>query len=199
MATTESGPASEKPVLREAIDLTLGTFEDRSRLYRNLVVAVSLVSFASILTALLCWRGLPLAGLILVVPFSGGFVYLDMRRVSRWREGILGRCRTRGLDLALFRNTLLQLKHLPQGSLQSMLATFPAESSDPPIQEGPLSPGKNAGKNSEPDWKILVASAALTLALVGATAALHWRSLPPLLITAGSAVLFALSRKAKPS
>jgi hypothetical protein len=156
-----------------------------------------LVTFASILTALVCWRGLPLAGLILVVPLTGGFLYLDTRRVSRWRAGILGLCVTRGLEAALFRKTMSQLKHLPQGSLQAMLATLPADSSNPPIQEGPLSPGRNAGKNSEPDWRIMVATAALTFALAGAVAAWHWRSLLPLLITAGSTALFVLVRTAK--
>jgi hypothetical protein len=198
-ADAETKRAPEKPVLLEAIDMTLATFEDRGRLYRNLVVAVSLVSLGSILTALLCWRGLPLAGLIIVVPLTGAFIYLDTRRVSAWRNSVLSMCRTRGLDLALFCNTVSQLKHLPQGSLQSMLATLPVKSPGALTQEGPSSLRNDMRMNSEPDWKLLVGPAALTLALVGVTAALHWQSLWPLAVTIASAVLFVLSRKGKPS
>ena len=195
----EPTPVSTKSALSEAIDLTRATFEERGRLYRNLVVAVSLVSLASILTAILSWRGLPLAGLILLLPLTGAFLYLDMRRVSRWRELILGMSRMRGLDLALFPKTVRLLKDLPQESLQSLLATLPAESSGPSTEEGPFAAGENARNDSQPDWKILATTAALTFAMAGVVAALHWRSPIPLLITGGSALFFTLSRKAKPS
>ena len=79
----DTGASAEPPVLLAAINLSLRALEDRIRLYRNLVVAVCLLSISSVLAPLLFWRALPLAKLILVVALPGVFIFLDCRRVAR--------------------------------------------------------------------------------------------------------------------
>jgi hypothetical protein len=61
-ALGEPKQPTEKPVLADAIDMTLRTIEDRTKLYRNLIVAVSLVSMVSIVLAALFREWLLLAG-----------------------------------------------------------------------------------------------------------------------------------------
>jgi len=173
----------------EAIDLTSRTFEDRARLYRNLVVAVSLVSIASLLSALLCWRAWPLAGLILLVPLSGGFVFLDGRLVERWRSGIVGMNESRGLDVSLFRSTISQFKHLPANTLQAMLATLAACGATG-AKSASAAGSKDPASRQPGEWRILARTATLTIALTGLAAALHWRFPWPLLLAVGFAALF---------
>jgi hypothetical protein len=120
-------PTPEKHVLLEAVDLTLSTLGARARCYRNLVVAVCLVATTSLLTALVLKQVLALLGFILLVPLTGGFTFFDKRQVMRWREQILKMRDDRNLDLGLFSHTIAKLKHLPQGTIQAMLATLPAE------------------------------------------------------------------------
>ena len=128
--TNGRGSPAEKSVLAAAVDVTLRTFEARSRVYRNLVVAVSLVGATSILSAVILWTAIPLLGVALVVALTAGFARHDAYRVSRWRTEILEMYRTRGLDLAAFYSTLSKFKHLPEGSLGAMLATLPRDSPD---------------------------------------------------------------------
>jgi hypothetical protein len=195
--TCNSVLPSETPVLLEAINLTLRAFEDRARLYRNVVVAVSLVSVASLLTALVWWRAWPLAGLILAVPIAGVFLFLDDCRVLRWQGEILRLCQTRGLDTTQFVDTISQFKHLPRNSLQGMLlalSTAKAVSPTSGRREAPRD-ATSATRERNRDWKILAATAALTLALSGVAAAPYWRSLWPLLLAGAFAGLLVLLKR----
>jgi len=190
-------PVQEKPVLLEAINLTLQTIECRARLYRNLLVAVSVVSVVSILTAVLCWRGWPVAGLILAVPLAGGFLLHDTRRVRRWFEEILQMRRERGLDAALFLETIGRFKHVPSRSLQGMLLMLaPDEGSgqDPKRQ--------TAGRESWPgsplraaEWRIMATTTALTLALGCLVFAVGARRLWLLIPAGGLAILCGFLRR----
>ena len=47
LSSGEPRQPTGKPVLLEAIDITLRTIEDRARLYRNLVAAMSMFSALS--------------------------------------------------------------------------------------------------------------------------------------------------------
>ena len=70
---------ANRPVLPDAIDITVRTIEGRARLYRNLVVAVSAVSVLSILLAVLFRQWLALTGLVLLVPsVSVSFLISEM-------------------------------------------------------------------------------------------------------------------------
>jgi hypothetical protein len=115
---------AQTPVLFDAIELTIRTFEARSRLYRNLVVAVSLVSVTSIAAALILWHWLPLLGFVSLVPLVRLYLHWDARTVLRWRTTILEMLHARELDRDLLRTTLMKFKHLPQRSLGAMLMTL---------------------------------------------------------------------------
>jgi len=189
-----SGPPGQPPALLEAINLTSRTIADRGRLYRNLVVAVSLLSVASILAALVCWRVWPLMGLILLVPLSGGFVFLDSRRVARWRKQLLEIADNRKLDLTLLLNTISQYKHLPANTLQAMLAALPASNATPATRT-PAAGSRDSASGQPGAWRILAATAILTVALTGLAAALFWRSPWLLLVALGFAALFVLLKR----
>jgi hypothetical protein len=164
----------EKPALVEAIDFTLRTIETRARLYRNVLVAVALVSVASVLASLIGWRVWPLAGLILIVPLAGGFLFLDCRRVRRWHEAILEMCSTRGLDSAVFLQTLAQFKHVPVGSLHGMLNLLSARETPASVQQaGAAKPSPSQPVRAQ-EWRILTATVVLTLACACAVMA-AWR------------------------
>ncbi len=165
-------------MLLEAINLTLRTIECRATLYRDLLVAVSLVSATSVLTALLCWRGLPVAGLILIVPLAGGFLLHDTRRVRWWFEAILQMRRERGLDTELFLETIGQFKHVPSRSLQGMLLMLAPDEGWGRDSERPTVPGESwpASPLRAAEWRILAATTVLTVALSClAVAAAGWR------------------------
>src|SRR5580704_4090640 len=109
---------TNRPVLLDAIDITIRTIEDRARLYRNLVVAVSAVSVLSIILSVLFRQWLALTGLVLLVPLTGGFLFFDSRLVRRWRGGIVEMMVLRGLDSVTFRNTISGFRHLPANALK---------------------------------------------------------------------------------
>jgi len=113
------------PVLLDAIDITVRAIEDRARLYRNLVVAVSAVSVLSIILAVVFRQWLALTGLVLLVPLTGGFLFFDSRLVRRRRAGIVEMMGLRGLDSATFLKTISGFRHLPPSALKAMLVTIP--------------------------------------------------------------------------
>jgi hypothetical protein len=123
---SEPRQQTEKPVLVDAIDITLRTIEDRTKQYRNLVVAVSIVSMVSIVLAVLFRQWLLLAGLIMLVPLTGRFLFFDSHLVLQWRKGILEMARLRGLDVTAFLKAISGFRHVPPNSLKAMLSTLPA-------------------------------------------------------------------------
>jgi hypothetical protein len=62
LLSSEPKQAKDKPVLLDAIEITIRRVEDRARLYRNLVVTASVVSILSILLALLLRQWVALVG-----------------------------------------------------------------------------------------------------------------------------------------
>lgn len=62
----EPKQGTDRPVLLDAIDITLRTIEGRARLYRNLVLAVSVVSVLSILITVLFRQWIALTGILLL-------------------------------------------------------------------------------------------------------------------------------------
>jgi hypothetical protein len=160
--------SAEKPVLLEAINLTIRTIDDRARAYQKTAIAFGLMFIASIAAALAFRRVWPVAGLILVVPLSGGFLFLDGLRVARWRTEILDCCLRRKLELPQFLATITQLKYLPQASLRSMLATLPTEA-----PETAAAVKAHAFFLSKEQWIILKFTAALLVFLAVVVMACH--------------------------
>jgi len=189
LKSADSGNEStaEKLVLLDAVNFTSRVLEKRFRLYRNLVVAVSLVSLVSLVTSIVWWRPWPLAGLILLIPFTGGFLFLDSRRISRWRNEIVRMCETRTLELAVFVDTISRFRHFPPRTLQGMLASLPTkEAVEPAAVPGKaLTPDINRPAKWDVSWKTLAGTAALTMAFASVVACVFWQSLGPLPVGAG--------------
>ena len=175
-----------------AIHATLRALEDRSRFYRNLIVAVVLVSVASLLLAVIFLRWTPLCGLILIVPLVGGFLILDGRRVRRWRSEILQMCRAEAHDYSLFQKTMAGFGHLPAGTVRSMLATLPEQvDSRTNALEGRKADDFEAATRRD-EQKVLAATLLLTLALLAVAGAAFYRSGTLLLCGLGLIILFAI-------
>ena len=193
-ANKTNQPAN-RPVLLDAIDITVRTIEGRARLYRNLVVAVSAVSVLSILLAVLFRQWLALAGLVLLVPLTGGFLFFDSRLVRRWRAGIVEMTRLRSLDRATFLKTISGFRHLPQNALKAMLSTIPP-SGEEIRQETPQLKQAIVGPNFDAlEWKnelkILCSTGLLTGALVCLIAGAFYGSVA-LLMSGASLIILLL-------
>jgi hypothetical protein len=160
---------TNRPVLLDAIDITVRAIENRVRLYRNLVVAVSAVSVLSILLSVLFRHLLALSGLVLLVPLTGGFLFFDSRLVRRWKAGIVEMLRLRGLDRATFLKTISGFRHLPPNALKAMLSTIPSGGEEsrqktPRLQQAIVGANFDALERKN-ELKILCATGLLTGAL----------------------------------
>src|SRR5262245_27277273 len=183
---------TNRPVLLDAIDLTVRTIEDRTRLYRALVVAASVVSVLSILMAVFFRQWIALAGIVLLVPLTGGYVFLDSRLVRRWRAAIVEMARLRSLDLATFLKTISGLRYLPPNALKAMLATIPASREESPhevLQPKQVIVDANFDAlERRNEAKILCSTGLLTVALVCLIAGAFYGSLA-LLLSGGSLII----------
>jgi hypothetical protein len=124
------GQPTENPVIVEALNLTMRTIERRARRYRNLVIIVTVVALSSAFCAIVSRSWLFLGGFILLVPLVGGFLLLDHRNVMRWRAEILQMVRSRGLDRAVFVQSVFELRRFSPSSLQAMLSMIPKEATE---------------------------------------------------------------------
>ncbi len=130
MSTQSSSATSakaEKPVLLEAINLTFRTMERRTRLYRNLVVCVSLTILGSLIIALTFRKWIVLSGLLAPPLYVGCFLYLDARTLRAWRDRVLAMRDECGLDVAQLKQTLRDMRYIPEATLHSMFATLNPE------------------------------------------------------------------------
>jgi hypothetical protein len=107
--------------LHEIVQLTLRAIEDRARVYRNTVVAVSLVVLAAPVLALVLWSARPLAAWLISIPITIVFLWYDRWIVDRWRRQVMTQCASRGLDLAVVLQILPSQRHLPENTLAGML------------------------------------------------------------------------------
>jgi hypothetical protein len=192
MSADEPKQPTNRPVLLDAIDITLRTIEGRARLYRNLVVAVSGVSMLSIIIAVLCRQWIPFAGLVLLVPLTGGFLFLDSRLVRRWRAGIIEMARMRSLDVATFLKTISGFRHIPPKTLKAMLSTIPASLEESRYEtlrpEETVVDANFDALDRKNELKILCSTGLLTVALVCLSAGAFYGSLA-LLLSGGSLII----------
>jgi hypothetical protein len=112
----------EKPVLLEAINCTFRTLEQRTRQYRNLVIAVSLTGVGSIILAVILRRWIMLVGELALPLYFVCFLFFDKQVLIKWRLGVFKMRDEQGLSIAQLTQTLMSLQHLPQSTLRSMLA-----------------------------------------------------------------------------
>jgi hypothetical protein len=177
-----------------AIHATLRALEDRSRLYRTLIVAVVAVSVVSLLLAVIFLRWTPLLGFILLQPLVGGFLLMDSRRVRQWGNEILQMCRAEALDYKLFQETITKFGHLPPNALGSMLSTLQdGEKTGQGTQSGPVAPsdGFDSFRRCQ-ERRLLAATILLTLALSSLAIVALYHSTPLLLCAAVFLVMVAI-------
>jgi len=193
--TGKSNQPTIRPVLLDAVDITIRAIEDRARLYRNLVVAVSAVSVLSILLSVLVRQWLTLTGLVLLVPLTGGFLFFDSRLVRRWRAGIVEMARLRSLDRATFLKTISGFRHLPPNALKAMLSTIPPSGEEsrqetPQLEQAIVGPNFDALERNN-ELKILCSTGLLTGALVCLIAGAFYGSVA-LLVSGASLIILLL-------
>jgi hypothetical protein len=110
---------------RIAIDLTTQTIDQRAKHYRNLVVAVVLVTVGSLAWTIIAKQFQALSGLILLFPICGLFFFLDSKLLNHWRSQLFGSWIKKELDFRSFCDAVNAISILPRATLQSMLATLP--------------------------------------------------------------------------
>src|SRR5215471_15321706 len=109
-----------------AIDQTTRAIDRRATCYRNLIVAVVLISLVSLDWAVFTWTISPLAGFFLLIPTCGGSFWFDARLVNAWRSHLFAQWVQKNIDFCAFCHAVGAIPTLPQNTLQSMLATLPS-------------------------------------------------------------------------
>lgn len=105
---------------KAAIDLTLRTIEQRVRLYRNLVAAVSVLLVSSVTASVVLRAWWPLVALFLIAPATGAYLALDTRLVRRWVLQIRGLGNDSRM-IELLSNGILAHPVIPKETVKSML------------------------------------------------------------------------------
>ena len=109
-----------------AIDEAREAIVARARLYKWLVIAVSLGLVAVAIAAAWQRSAWPLLGLGLLPPAVLAHRLADLRVVHRWRSNVIGAWARGDLSLPLLASTLGQVPALPESTVQGMLQTLPA-------------------------------------------------------------------------
>lgn len=109
-----------------AIDQTMRTIDRRAKYYRNLIVAVVLISLISVSLTMCVWALLPLAGFFFLLPVCGLYFVLDSRFLNHWRSQLLKSWAKREIDFRAFSDAVSAIPKLPKGTVQGMLATLPS-------------------------------------------------------------------------
>jgi hypothetical protein len=116
-----------------AIDEARGAIVARARLYKRLVIAVSLGLVAVMATTAWARSAWPLLALGLMPPLVLVHRVADLRVVHRWRARVIDSWALGALSLPLLASTLAKVPALPANTVQGMLDTLPAW---PPAQPG---------------------------------------------------------------
>jgi hypothetical protein len=109
-------------VYRIAIDLTILAVVQRTKLFRNQIVVITIVMLVSIIGAV-AWRVFwPLAGCLFIAPICGLFIWLDTRQVASWRFAVMANWARCSIDLAAFIQAMRAVPNLPGATLAGMLS-----------------------------------------------------------------------------
>jgi hypothetical protein len=111
---------------RLAVLHTITTIDTRARYFRNLVVAIVVLTLGSMGWAVVTWTFSPLAGLLLLLPAGGLFFFLDAKLLNDWRSRLLDAWVKKDIEFRVFCEAVIAIPTLPKETLQSMLATLPS-------------------------------------------------------------------------
>lgn len=115
-----------------AIDATRDTIVQRARLYKWLVMGVSIAGMAVVVSALALQSVHPLLSGLLLPSMVLVHRALDLRSVHRWRQVVVGGWRDGTLQPDLLARTLRQVPALPALTVEGMLESLPALDRAPP-------------------------------------------------------------------
>jgi hypothetical protein len=110
---------------RTASDHFIHVIEIRARCWRNQVVAVVSIGGCSIVWAILARSFLPLAGLLLLVPVCGWFLFADRRALYTWHTELFASWARREIDFFALAAFVRAIPGLPKETLEGMLGTLP--------------------------------------------------------------------------
>mgnify|MGYP006288172147 CR=1 FL=1 len=119
---------------KNSIQLTAIALDSRATNFRNLKIAILLVLFLSLTTALIQFSPLPLVGFFLLPPITSFFFVLDYQFVRKWQKEILNMWINGDLQLSVFYKSIQSMRMLPPKTIQSMIDTLPQRNH----QEGEL-------------------------------------------------------------
>jgi hypothetical protein len=119
--------------MRDAIEATHCAIQKRARLYRKLMMCVSFILLASLVSAIVIRRAAPLFGILLLVPLSGTYFVVDSRFTRRWTRQVAELWAQRKLDLETFATAIRAHPLLPRGAVDGMLMGLPRASHETPL------------------------------------------------------------------
>jgi hypothetical protein len=120
---------------RIAILQTITTIDNRACYFRNLVVAVVVLTLAFIGWAAVTGTFSPLVGLLLLLPAYGVFFFLDAKLLNDWRAQLLDAWVRKEIEFRAFCDAVSAIPTLPKDTLHSMLTTLPS-AGDLPAEQG---------------------------------------------------------------
>ena len=122
----EGTPAGQGACLRQAVKLTVDTFNRRSWWYRNLVIVfVCGFVLACAVLVFVSWQAWP--AVLFLLPLCGFFFLLDGHLVRRWQMDVMAFWVEQALDLSVFLQTVSAMRQFPQRTLKGLLALLPRE------------------------------------------------------------------------
>ena len=110
---------------RIAILQTITTIDNRACYFRNLVVAVVVLTLAFIGWAAVTGTFSPLVGLLLLLPAYGVFFFLDAKLLNDWRSQLFDAWLRKDIEFRDFCEAASAIPMLPKDTLQRMLTTLP--------------------------------------------------------------------------
>lgn len=173
-----------------AVSATKSAIESRAQGHRNLVVAVVVVVFASLVLGLFYWPWMPGMGLGVLIAVCGLFFWIDLRRIRHWQETIVTLCIDRELPFDVLTRVLASDKRVPPTTVSAMLLSVRSlvqvTNQDPtsePKSQSALHQLKSLSRRNETRTLLGAASAAC------AAMALVWLLVHPSVLAATFAVV----------
>lgn len=178
--------------LREAVAHTHRVLHKRSTRFRNMVIAVVMIPVVSGIWALVAGSGLPLLGLLVLVPVCVLFLLLDVRAVQQWQRYLFARWQDGSIKLDVLAHAIDAMPQLPKHTVTAMLDTLPTQVLDARIPQPSATTREALIATAEAISRHEVARQAWILggvvvalvSIIGAVVQMAWQPLAGLLVPA---------------
>ena len=121
--------------IAEAIRQTQEVLRGRSQWFRNMVILVVMIPVVAGVWALVAGSGLPLLGLLGLVPVCVLFLLLDVRAVQQWQRYLFARWQDGSIKLDVLAHAIDAMPQLPKHTVTAMLDTLPTQVLDARIPQ----------------------------------------------------------------